>query len=47
MPPISGFLTTLTYLMPWVGRAMRPLLEKKGRSVKRELKAAMHRQGSS
>ena len=47
MPPISGFLTTLTYLMPWVGRAMRPLLEKKGRRVKRELKAAMHRQGSS
>ena len=47
MPPISGFLTTLTYLLPPVGRAMRPLLEKKGRRVKRELKAALHKRASS
>lgn len=47
MPPISGFLTTLTYLFPPVGRAMRPLLEKKGRRVKRELKAALHKRASS
>jgi short-subunit dehydrogenase len=44
MPPISGLLTTLTYLVPWVGRAMRPLLEKKGRRVKRALKSAMRKQ---
>lgn len=41
MPPISGFLTTLTYLWPGIGRFMRPLLESKGRRVKRELKAKM------
>lgn len=41
MPPISGFLTTLTYLWPGIGRIMRPLLESRGRRVKRELKAKM------
>ncbi len=41
MPPVSGLLTTLTYLWPGVGRVMRPLLEKKGRRVKRQLKAKM------
>jgi short-subunit dehydrogenase len=44
MPPVSGFLTTLTYLVPGIGRFMRPLLEKKGRSVKRALKAKIHRE---
>lgn len=39
MPALSGFLTTLTYLFPGVGRITRPLLEKKGRRVKRRLKA--------
>ncbi len=39
MPPLSGFLTTLTYLFPGIGRAMRPVLESKGRRVKRKLKA--------
>ena len=47
MPPFSGFLTTLTYLFPPAGRAMRPLLEKKGRRVKRELKATLHKRASS
>jgi short-subunit dehydrogenase len=49
MPPISGFLTTLTYLWPGIGRIMRPLLESKGRRVKRELKVRMRRaeQGES
>ena len=41
MPPISGLLTTLTYLWPGIGRVMRPLLESKGRRVKRQLKAKM------
>jgi len=40
MPPVSGLLTTLTYLWPGIGRIMRPLLERKGRRVKRSLKAA-------
>lgn len=39
LPAISGLLTTLTYLMPWLGRALRPSLERKGASVKRKLKA--------
>jgi short-subunit dehydrogenase len=43
MPPISGFLTTLTYLFPSLGRAARPLFEEKGRRVKRRLKSEMHR----
>ena len=43
MPPVSGLLTTLTYLFPWLGRFMRPVLERKGHRVKRRLKAKMHR----
>lgn len=39
MPAVSGLLTTLTYLAPWLGRAMRPVLERKGARVKRELRA--------
>lgn len=41
MPPISGLLTTLTYLFPWLGRQVRPLLERKGRRAKKEWKARM------
>ena len=40
MPPLSGLLTTLTGLFPWLGRALRPMLEKKGQRVKAKLKAA-------
>jgi short-subunit dehydrogenase len=39
MPAISGVLTTLSYLMPWLGRALRPALERRGSRVKKELKA--------
>jgi len=39
MPRISGILTMLTYLMPWLGRLARPALERKGARVKRRLKA--------
>ena len=39
MPPVSGFLATATYLFPWLGTAARPLLDARGRRVKRELKA--------
>jgi len=38
LPAISGVLTTLSYLMPWLGRAMRPMLERKGARVKKKLK---------
>ncbi len=40
MPRFSGYLTTLTYLFPALGRAVRPMLEKKGRRTKARLKAA-------
>jgi len=46
MPPVSGLLTTLTYLWPDLGRIMRPLLEKKGKRVKRVLKARLRQQES-
>lgn len=41
MPPASGLLSMLAYLFPWLGRALQPLLIRKGRSVKRKLKAQM------
>jgi hypothetical protein len=41
MPPISAFLTTMTYLFPGIGRVMRPIFESRGRRVKRRLKAQM------
>jgi short-subunit dehydrogenase len=39
MPAISGLLTTVGYLVPWLGRVLRPALERKGSRVKKELKA--------
>lgn len=44
MPPVSGLLTTLMYLFPWIGRVARPIFEQKGRRVKRRLKSEMHQQ---
>lgn len=41
MPPISGLLTTTVYLFPWLGRLVLPLMIRKGRNVKRKLKAQM------
>jgi len=38
MPPISAVITTANYLMPWLGRLIRPLLERKGARVKQRLK---------
>jgi short-subunit dehydrogenase len=43
MPAISGVLTTLNYVMPWLGRLMRPVLEHKGARVKRNLRAQAER----
>jgi len=39
LPAISGLLTTIMYLLPWLGRLVRPLFERKGASVKRKLKS--------
>lgn len=39
MPAISGLLTTMTYLFPGLGRATRPLLERRGKRTKARLKA--------
>lgn len=50
IPPISGALTMVSYLFPSIGRLLQPLLEKRGRKVKRQLKAeraAKERGGTS
>lgn len=39
MPPISGLLTTLSYLFPRLGIWLRPALLRKGRRVKQQLKS--------
>lgn len=41
MPPVNNFFMTLFYILPWLARAMMPLLAAKGRRVKRRLKAEM------
>ena len=46
LPRITGLLTTITYLWPWVGRQIRPLLERKGRRFKEQYKAAQKRRES-
>jgi len=40
MPPLSGLLTTLTYLWPGLGRSMRPGLERRGQRAKQRIKAS-------
>jgi short-subunit dehydrogenase len=45
MPPVSGFLTTTGYLIPGIRRLIRPLMIRKGQSVKRKLKAQMRKEG--
>ncbi len=39
MPAISGFLTMVSYLMPWLARFLQPVLKRKGARIKRRLKA--------
>ena len=46
MPSLTGFLTTVNYLFPWVGRQMRPVLERKGRRFKEKFKAEQKRRES-
>lgn len=38
MPWVSGVLTTSSYVMPWLGRWLRPMLERRGANVKAKLK---------
>ena len=40
MPALSGYLMTMTYVMPWLRRIVRPFFQKKGMRVKAKLKAA-------
>lgn len=39
MPPSTGMLATAAYLMPWIGKIIRPSLERRGARVKARLKA--------
>lgn len=39
MPTVTAVLANAAYLMPWLGRVMRPVLEKKGRRAKQRFKA--------
>lgn len=39
MPPLSGLLTSITYLLPGIARHLRPYFEAKGRRVKRRIRA--------
>ena len=43
MPAISGVLTTVSYLFPWLARKLRPWLEKRGQQTKARLKAEARR----
>lgn len=47
MPTLSGLLTTVSYLFPWVSRQMKPVLERRGQRVKKELKAAAKARAAS
>lgn len=44
MPGISGWLTTIMYLFPGLGRFIRPILEKKGARTRARIKAERRRQ---
>lgn len=47
LPPSSGLLTTLSYLFPRLGRALRPALIRKGARVKARLKAEKRSTGTT
>ncbi len=46
MPRSSGILTSAAYVMPWVARLLKPMLEKKGAKVKAKIKAEQKRRES-
>jgi short-subunit dehydrogenase len=41
MPPVSGLLTTMSYLFPRLGKLLQPALLRRGRKVKERLKAKL------
>ncbi len=45
MPAISGPLTTMSYLFPWLRRKLKPLLEKRGRTAKEFYKSRARNEG--
>ena len=48
MPKITGILTMIMYLFPWLGPKLRPILERRGARVKARIKAAQkHRESDS
>jgi len=46
MPRLSGVITMVMYLFPWLGPRIRPMLERKGARVKAQLKAERRRRES-
>ncbi len=46
MPAISGWLTTMVYLFPWLNPKLRPMLERKGARVKAKLRTERKRRES-
>ena len=46
MPRSTGILATIGYLMPWLGRFLRPMLERKGARVKARYKAERRRKAA-
>lgn len=46
MPKMSGYLATISSLMPWLGRLLRPSLERKGQREKKKIKAEQKRRAS-
>ena len=46
MPKSTGILATIGYLMPWLGRFLRPMLERKGARVKARYKAERRRKAA-
>ena len=46
MPRVSGWLTMIMYLFPWLNPKVRPILERKGARVKAKLKAERKRRES-
>jgi len=46
MPRLSGVLTTILYLFPWLNHYVRPMLESKGARVKAKLKAEQRRKNA-
>jgi hypothetical protein len=46
MPRSSSILTSVAYVMPWVAKLLKPMLEKKGAKTKAKIKAEQKRRES-